>query len=132
MMVFPQSKLTSITSTACIATLLLMAGCASAPPIDQVDLMPAPDVYGDGLINPLPESYPIEGIPYKGMLYATDRQPATEKDPEQYYLNERGQLLRLGVAKVALASASEFEGLALGLSHKIWQKIILAEKLEHP
>ncbi len=31
---------------------------------------------------------------------------------------------------VALASASEFEGLVRGLSQKIWQKIIISEKLE--
>jgi esterase/lipase superfamily enzyme len=86
----------------CIAVLLFVAGCASAPPVDQVDLMPAPDVYGDGLINPLPDSDPIERIPYKGVLYATDRQPATGDDPEQYYINDRGQVLRLGVARVDL------------------------------
>lgn len=33
---------------------------------------------------------------------------------------------------VTLASASEFEGLTRGLSQKIWQKIIIAEKLEPP
>ena len=33
---------------------------------------------------------------------------------------------------VALASASEFEGLTRGLSQKIWQKIIIAEKFEIP
>jgi len=102
MTIIPQSILASVNRSVCIATLLVIAGCASTPPIDQVDLMPAPDVYGDGLINPLPESYPIENIPYKGILYATDRKPATEEDPEQYYVNDRGQLLRLGVAKVAL------------------------------
>ncbi len=101
MMILP-SIFTSVTRAVCIATLLTIAGCASAPPIDQVDLMPAPDVYGDGLINPLPESYPIENIPYKGILYATDRQPAGAEDPEPHYLNDRGQLLRVGVAKVAL------------------------------
>ena len=82
--------------------LLAVAGCASTP-VDQVDLMPAPDVYHDGLLNPLPETDPSKNIPYKGMLYATDRQPATEKDPQKYYLNDRGQIVRLGVARVELA-----------------------------
>lgn len=86
----------------CITILLLIAGCASTP-VYQVDLMPAPDVYGDGLINPLPENDPLtHSIPYKGILYATDRQPATENDPERYYLSDRGQFVRLGVAKVTL------------------------------
>lgn len=62
--------------------------------------MPAPDVYGGGLLNPLPETNPFERIPYDGILFATDRSPATEEDPEQYYRNDRGQLLRLGLAEI--------------------------------
>ena len=78
----------------------LISACASSPPIDQVELMPAPDVYGDGLINPLPEFDPIEAIPYKGILFATDRLPAGPLDEEKYYVNDRGELLRVGVADV--------------------------------
>ena len=73
----------------------LLSACASAP-VDQIELMPAPDVYGDGLLNPLPESNPFDRIPYDGILFATDRSPATEDDPEQYYRNDRGQVVRLG------------------------------------
>lgn len=102
MILFSQSMLASVARAVCVTTLLMIAGCASAP-IDQIDLMPAPDVYGDGLINPLPENDPIASIPYKGILYATDRRPAGEDDPEQYYVNDRGQLVRLGVARVTLA-----------------------------
>ena len=102
MMIFSQSMIASVARAVCVTTLLLIVGCASAP-IDQIDLMPAPDVYGDGLINPLPENDPIASIPYKGILYATDRRPAGEDDPEQYYVNDRGQLVRLGVARVTLA-----------------------------
>jgi len=101
MMVFSQSMLASAAKAVCVTTLLMIAGCASAP-IDQINLMPAPDVYGDGLINPLPENDPIANIPYKGILYATDRRPAGENDPERYYVNDRGQLVRLGVARVTL------------------------------
>lgn len=78
-----------------------IGGCASLP-IDQVQLMPAPDVYGDGIINPLPEQLPWESIPYDGILYATDRAPATEEDKENYYLNDRGEFLRVGAARVVL------------------------------
>ena len=77
----------------------LLSACASAP-VDQIELMPAPDVYGDGLLNPLPESNPFDRIPYDGILFATDRSPATEDDPEQYYRNDRGQVVRLGLAKI--------------------------------
>jgi hypothetical protein len=76
-----------------------MSACASAP-VDQIELMPAPDVYGDGLLNPLPETNPFDRIPYDGILFATDRAPATEEDPEQYYRNDRGQVVRLGLAEI--------------------------------
>lgn len=79
--------------------LFLLIGCASNP-IDQIDLMPAPDVYGDGMLDPLPDESPFTGIPYRGILYATDRQPAGPDDPEKYYLNDRGFVLRLGVANI--------------------------------
>jgi len=64
--------------------------------------MPAPDVYGDGLLNPLPEYNPMDEIPYDGILYATDRRPAAAEDSEKYYVNDRGQIIRIGVAKVQL------------------------------
>ena len=97
--------------TAIVLTVMaLLSACASAP-IDQIDLMPAPDVYGDGLFNPLPEHNPFEKIPYNGILYATDRAPATLEDKEKYYLNDRGQVLRVGVA-----------GVQLGESQTDWQQ----------
>ena len=77
----------------------ILSACASAP-VDQIELMPAPDVYGDGLLNPLPDTNPFDRIPYDGILFATDRSPATEEDPEKYYRNDRGQVLRLGLAEI--------------------------------
>ena len=77
----------------------MLVGCASAP-VDRIELMPAPDVYGDGLLNPLPETHPFKRIPYDGILFATDRAPASDEDPEKYYLNDRGQVVRLGLAEI--------------------------------
>ena len=77
----------------------VLVGCTSAP-VDQIALMPAPDVYGDGLLNPLPETNPFDRAPYDGILFATDRTPSTGADPEQYYLNDRGQFVRLGLAEI--------------------------------
>jgi len=86
--------------TAIVLTLTaLLSACASAP-IDEIQLMPAPDVYGDGLLNPLPETNPFDRIPYDGILFATDRSPATEQDAEQYYRNDRGRVVRLGLAEI--------------------------------
>ena len=82
-----------------LTVMVFLSACASAP-VDQIELMPAPDVYGDGLLNPLPETYPFDRIPYDGILFATDRSPATEEDPEQYYRNDRGQVVRLGLAEI--------------------------------
>ena len=77
----------------------LLSACASVP-VDQIALMPAPDVYGDGMLNPLPEANPFDRIPYDGILFATDRTPATGGDPEQYYRDDRGQVVRLGLAEI--------------------------------
>jgi esterase/lipase superfamily enzyme len=80
-------------------SVVVLSGCASTP-VDQIELMPAPDVYGDGLLNPLPETDPFDRIPYDGILFATDRAPATGDNPEHYYSNDRGQVLRLGLAEI--------------------------------
>lgn len=77
----------------------LLSACASAP-VDQIALMPAPDVYGDGMLNPLPKTNPFDRIPYDGILFATDRTPATGEGREQYYRNDRGQVVRLGLAEI--------------------------------
>jgi esterase/lipase superfamily enzyme len=84
-----------------LAVTALLSACADTP-ITSIDLMPAPDVYGDGLLNPLPEQNPLERIPYKGILYATDRAPATANDKETYYVNDRGRVLRVGVAELGV------------------------------
>lgn len=82
-----------------ILAMAVLSACADKP-ILQIDLMPAPDVYGDGLLDPLPKTSPYEGIPYQGILYATDRYPATADDKENFYVNDRGAVLRVGVAQL--------------------------------
>jgi pimeloyl-ACP methyl ester carboxylesterase len=81
--------------------LLLLAACASPGPY-QLDLMPAPKVYSQGNVDPFEDRNPIEGIPYQGILYATDREPADEAHPEQLYQNKRGHVVRLGVGHIEL------------------------------
>ncbi len=88
-----------------LALILLfnLAACAKKQPNNQLFLMPAPDVYDTGAIDPFTDTHPMkEDVPYGGILYATDRKPAGEDDKEDYYLNERGFLLRLGVGKIKL------------------------------
>lgn len=64
----------------------------------EINLMPAPDVYENGAVDPFTDTDPIGKIPYNGILYATDRSPA--KENHHFYKNRRGNLLRLGVAKI--------------------------------
>jgi esterase/lipase superfamily enzyme len=78
---------------------LTLGGCASQPK-NQIMLMPAPDVFDQGDWDPFTDRNPIEDIPYGGILYATDRQP--DRQEGQYYLNERGHVLRLGVAWITV------------------------------
>jgi len=80
-----------------LVVVLTFSGCASQPK-DQIMLMPAPDVFDEGEWDPFTDRNPINDIPYGGILYATDREPAFGK--EGNYLDDRGHVLRLGVAKI--------------------------------
>jgi len=78
---------------------LALSGCASQPK-NQIILMPAPDVFGQGEWDPFTARDPVKDIPYGGILYATDREPARKEG--QYYRDDRGHVLRLGVARVTV------------------------------
>ena len=82
-----------------------LAACAKKP-LNQIFLMPAPDIYDTGGINPFADYDPIEAIPYEGILYATDRKPSNGEGKEAYYLNERGFVLRLGVANIEVGDTN--------------------------
>ena len=82
-------------------TLLLTVGCATDKRY-VINLMPAPDVYDSGDINPFIDTDETVSRPNQNILYATDRRPAGERAREKYYLNERGSLLRLGEARIEL------------------------------
>ncbi len=91
-----------------ILSVLLLASCAGQK-VYQVDLLPAPEIYTEGLVNPFPDKNPLDNAPYKGILYATDRLPGRKtflnikpKNDDTYYKNERGTLLRLGKAKIEI------------------------------
>jgi hypothetical protein len=63
----------------------------STKKLNEINLLPAPDVYDKGAVDPFTDTNPIEKIPYNGILYATDRSPAGEND--HFYKNKRGNLL---------------------------------------
>ncbi len=90
---------------ALVCLLLLLSACAGNKPY-TIELMPSPDVYEDGAIDPFRDTGSVKVLPYNRILYATDRRPADESDKSLFYRNERGGVLRLGVARVKLARAN--------------------------
>lgn len=82
-----------------VSITVLLTSCASQNPF-EINLMPAPDIYEVGDIEPFADTNPMDSIPYSGILYATDRKPAAHG--RQNYLDKRGYELRLGVAKIEL------------------------------
>jgi esterase/lipase superfamily enzyme len=87
---------------AVLLTLVLIAGltACSTKKLNEINLMPAPDIYEEGAVDPFTDTNPIEKIPYNGVLYATDRSPADKND--HFYKNKRGNLVRLGSAKIKI------------------------------
>ena len=96
---------TNFAQIALVYLLLLLAACASNKPY-TIELMPSPDVYDDGAIDPFTDTGSVKVLPYNRILYATDRLPADESDKSLFYRNERGGVLRLGVARVKIARAN--------------------------
>jgi esterase/lipase superfamily enzyme len=94
-------------SLACLGG-LLVAGCASPGPYN-INLMPAPDVYKEGEITPFTDTNMLSESELQGVLYATDRVPVgsqrTASKQERFYLNERGGLVRLGLASFSLGES---------------------------
>ncbi len=83
------------------STLVLVAAC-TANKVYQIELMPAPELYASYGVDPFEGIEAISGgeVPYRGILYATDRRPSQAADTD--YENKRGFLLRLGMAEVSL------------------------------
>ena len=87
-----------------VIVILMVSACAGNKPY-TIDLMPSPDVYDDGAIDPFKDTGAVYVKPYDRILYATDRLPAAEGDKSLFYGNARGGVLRLGAARVELARA---------------------------
>jgi esterase/lipase superfamily enzyme len=81
--------------------LLAMVTCCSKSSTHTVELMPTPEVYADGTVDPFTnlDNDPSQ-LPEYDILYATCRKPDT--DGTEYYSNERGFVLRLGRAETEI------------------------------
>lgn len=84
-------------------TLLLSAvSCRTVKP-NQIIKMPPPAVMDDEKYNPFKQGAVIEDRQRLPLLYATNRYPASEDDKEPYYLSQRSDLVRLGIAGIGVA-----------------------------
>jgi esterase/lipase superfamily enzyme len=83
---------------------VVITGCAGSGR-HRINLMPAPAVFEDGAVNPLPKGPPPVSYDDFGMLYATDRKPSDDPDERPFYLNEAGFIVRLGRARVKAGPA---------------------------
>jgi len=82
-----------------LLSVVVVAGCASSNP-RTINLMPAPAVFKDGLIDILPKNQPPLLHGDFSVLYATDRRPGEDLDKRPFYLNEAGFVVRLGRARI--------------------------------
>jgi esterase/lipase superfamily enzyme len=83
---------------------IVTGACSGGGPY-RINLMPAPAVFEDGDINPLPKGPPPVSYDDFRMLYATDRKPSDDPDERPFYLNEPGYIVRLGHARVKAGPA---------------------------
>jgi esterase/lipase superfamily enzyme len=84
----------------CLVLLALMISACSSSRSYKINLMPAPAVFEDGAVNPLPKGQPPVSYDDFRMLYATDRKPSDDPYKRPFYLDEAGFILRLGEARV--------------------------------
>lgn len=80
-------------------------GCGSTkPPSDQIFLMPAPDLYAEGDIDPFSDDEPIESEYQPRILFATDRLPSDDKEQFAFYGDGRDNALHLGEARIEFSA----------------------------
>lgn len=85
---------------------VILASCASKA--YHINLMAVPSLYASGTVDPFRSGDPFASIPYRGVLYATDREPKSKlQQPEyQQYASTSGFALRLGRSEVRLGDGT--------------------------
>jgi len=82
-----------------------VGGCGSTkPPSDQIFLMPAPDLYAEGAIDPFADDAPIQSEYQPEVLFATDRLPSADKERYAFYGDGRDNVLHLGEARIEFSA----------------------------
>lgn len=114
---------------------LLCLTAACGPNIyDEIELMPAPTVFARGGLDPFVDVTDENVRERAQLFYATDRMPSRSDDPQGHYNNERGHLLRTGVARVEidppLASWEELQRVTLTADRRESYTLRLSEVTE--
>lgn len=84
---------------------LTLVGCGGSGSY-SVNMMPSPEAFSSGVVNPFTDNNPVDTAPWHGILYATDREPAAEGSAERFYSENPDFLLRLGLSRVELVGKS--------------------------
>jgi esterase/lipase superfamily enzyme len=92
---------------------LTVSACSLAPP-HTLELMPAPEVFAKGVLDPFKDLKQGDRPFQREVLFATDRMPDSKGN--RYYLNKRGFNLRLGVAQTEMGHEKHTREEALRIS----------------
>ena len=98
-----------------LPVLIGLMACSSGPAGPyELELMPAPEVFQGGQLNPFEATDVATIEPFSEVLYVTDRAPndGSGSETEQFYLHDRGRVLRLGLAKLRFAEGELNDELA--------------------
>lgn len=77
----------------------LLIGCG--PDVyNERELMSSPILYSEAKFDPFPNLTAQNVADHTKLFFVTDRQPARDGDPQAHYNNERGYVLRAGVADI--------------------------------
>lgn len=85
--------------------LIVINGCSSSS-LYHINIMPAPDIYHSANIDPFSDEAAASSSHDRGMLYVTDRVPDPNEKKYSRYLNERGDVLRAGIATIGLGDGT--------------------------
>ncbi len=93
-----------------LCVLPALAGCITKPLILQpynIESMPPPIIYDNFDFTPFSIETALDNSRTLPLLYATTRKPAETGDSLPFYLNERGQVLRLGKADIRMVNPED-------------------------
>ncbi|MBU1140690.1 MAG: alpha/beta hydrolase [Proteobacteria bacterium] len=97
---------TSWVKSSVTVLLLALSGCGGNGPY-SVNMMPSPEVYSTGVVNPFSDDNPVVSAPWNGLLYVTNRLPSGEGDKNQFYSEIPSSLLRLGISHIKISGKKD-------------------------